>query len=81
MFDTLALILFLFIGVCSIFFFCSSPGVPYGLYHLKLNKGPEDSGPLPKTEWMNQGYWKVCFLLTAPVMILKNSHIGDNVIP
>ncbi|KAJ4000992.1 S-adenosyl-L-methionine-dependent methyltransferase [Lentinula boryana] len=33
---------------------------PYGLFHLSLNKRPgEDENDLPKTEWLNMGYWKV----------------------
>jgi len=34
---------------------------PYGLFHLSLNKLPdEDPNAPPKTEWLNMGYWKVC---------------------
>lgn len=63
MFDTLSLFLFLSITLCSLFFLRSSVGVPYGLYHLTLNKELGDSDSSPKTEWMNQGYWKVRFIL------------------
>jgi len=36
---------------------------PYGLFHLSLNKLPfEDPNSLPATEWLNMGYWKVCWL-------------------
>lgn len=32
---------------------------PYGLYHLALNREPGENRNLtPKTEWLNQGYWK-----------------------
>ena len=34
--------------------------MPYGLWHLSLNKLPGESDEeLPKTEWLNMGYWKV----------------------
>jgi len=34
-------------------------GDPYGLFHLTLNKLPgEDPLALPKTEWLNMGFWK-----------------------
>jgi hypothetical protein len=33
---------------------------PYGLFHLSLNKLPEeDLESDPRTEWLNMGYWKV----------------------
>jgi hypothetical protein len=36
---------------------------PYGLFHLSLNKIPEDSPDNPpETEWLNMGYWKVRLL-------------------
>ena len=39
---------------------------PYGLFHLELNKLPfEDPNSLPETEWLNMGYWKVCFLIES----------------
>ncbi|KAF9481373.1 S-adenosyl-L-methionine-dependent methyltransferase [Pholiota conissans] len=32
---------------------------PYGLFHLSLNRLPsDDPDSLPKTEWLNMGYWK-----------------------
>jgi hypothetical protein len=40
---------------------------PYGQFHLALNKLPDDKpGALPRTEWLNMGYWKVpsIFLLS-----------------
>lgn len=35
---------------------------PYGTFHLALNVRPEDESKgqkVPKTEWLNMGYWKV----------------------
>jgi hypothetical protein len=33
--------------------------MPYGLFHLGLNKLPgEEKDKPPKTEWLNMGYWK-----------------------
>ncbi|KAJ7597097.1 hypothetical protein C8J56DRAFT_1107360 [Mycena floridula] len=32
---------------------------PYGLFHLALNREPEDDpSTAPRTEWLNMGYWK-----------------------
>ncbi|KAF5374894.1 hypothetical protein D9758_000223 [Tetrapyrgos nigripes] len=32
---------------------------PYGLFHLSLNRLPnDDPRELPKTEWLNMGFWK-----------------------
>jgi hypothetical protein len=30
---------------------------PYGEFHLSFNKLPNDN--VPRTEWLNMGYWKV----------------------
>ena len=36
---------------------------PYGTFHLGLNILPgSDPKDVPKTEWLNMGYWKVRFL-------------------
>lgn len=37
----------------------ASESMPYGLFHLALNKLPGEKGDEPpKTEWLNMGYWK-----------------------
>lgn len=40
---------------------------PYGTFHLGLNKLPSDEADdrPPKTEWLNMGYWKVCYMIRA----------------
>lgn len=65
MLDTSTVLFALVLGLGSIIFFqTTSQRDPYGLYHLALNKdSKEDPDSLPKTEWMNQGYWKVRFCL------------------
>ncbi len=53
------------ICIGSIFLYKTSSRDPYGLLHLALNREPgEDLGSNgQKTEWLNQGYWKVGFPL------------------
>ncbi|XP_006454390.1 hypothetical protein AGABI2DRAFT_114140 [Agaricus bisporus var. bisporus H97] len=87
MFDTLSLFLFLSITLCSLFFLRSSVGVPYGLYHLTLNKELGDSDSSPKTEWMNQGYWKAttsfpeaCRALALKLLKAAKYKVGDSVL-
>ncbi|KAF8640351.1 hypothetical protein AX17_000022 [Amanita inopinata Kibby_2008] len=48
------------LGMLSLIYLTSRRGAdPYGLFHLYLNKLPDDkSGVPPSTEWLNVGYWK-----------------------
>jgi len=49
----------------------STKNDPYGLFHLSLNKLPfEDPNSLPATEWLNMGYWKVCWLFQSNCLII-----------
>lgn len=59
MMDTFTLLLVLVICLVSFTGLRMSRKDPYGLYHLKLNREPgEGDNSMPKTEWMNHGYWK-----------------------
>lgn len=49
-----------FLGLAPFYFMkrkqASASADPYGSFHLRLNGGKK--GALPKTEWLNMGYWK-----------------------
>lgn len=46
---------------------------PYGEFHLGLNKLPGDD--MPRTEWLNMGYWKVHIIPQFRVAVV-NIRIG-----
>lgn len=61
--STAQLLVALAICLGSFFLYKTSSSDPYGLFHLAFNREPGEApgSNVPKTEWLNQGYWKVRF--------------------
>jgi hypothetical protein len=55
------------IGAAFLAYLSATAKDPYSLFHLTLNKLPgDDHATLPRTEWLNMGFWRVSNVIYSP---------------